>query len=35
VAMAWISTSWRYNISTPSAEGGGGVFRGLAATASI
>jgi hypothetical protein len=34
-AMAWISASWQYNLSTPSAVGGAEVFKGLVTAASV
>jgi hypothetical protein len=35
VAIMWISASWWYNLSTPSAMGRGEVLVGLAAAASV
>jgi hypothetical protein len=35
MAMAWISASWWYNVSTPSMVGGGEAFRGFTAAASV
>jgi hypothetical protein len=35
MTMAWISASWWYSLSTPSAVGGGKVFKGLAMAASV
>jgi hypothetical protein len=33
--MACISANWQYSLSTPSTEGGGNLFRGVADMATV